>query len=104
MTAEETFKARIVAELHIRQAYAHLRGGFVAIDQLAIDQLAIDLNPAAPGTMESLIREVALDDDSPVEFYNPPDRSAVQLPSDGRAAARAWIEQHDPDELPFGMR
>lgn len=99
MTAEKTLKARIVAELHIRQAYAHLRDGFVAIDQLAID-----LNPAAPGTMESLIREVALNDDSPVEFYNPPDRSAVQLPSDGREAARAWIECHDPDELPFTMR
>lgn len=97
--SDDTVKARVVAELHIRQAYAHLRGGFVAIDQLAID-----LNPAAPGTMASLIREVALDDDSPVEFYNPPDRSAVQLPSDGREAAQAWIEQHDPDELPFGMR
>jgi len=99
MASDDTSKARVVAELHIRQAYAHLRGGFVAIDQLAID-----LDPASPGTMDSLIRELAIDDDSPVEFYNPPDRSAVQLPSDGRAAARAWIEQHDPDELPFGMR
>lgn len=84
--------------MHLRGGYRHVSPGFVAVDQLAMD-----VNPTAPGTAESLIRHLALDDDCPLVFYNPPDRSAVTLPGRSQGRVEAWIQRHDPDELPPGM-
>lgn len=95
---DDTLAARIMAAVHLRGAYRHVAPGFVAVDHLAMD-----VHPSAPGTAASLIRRLALDDDCPLEFYNPPDRSAVTLPGRSQGRVEAWIRRHDPDELPPGL-
>lgn len=99
MVDQDTPVARIVAELVRRGAYAHLRGGWIPVDWLAMD-----VQPSAPGSAASVIHSLAMRDDSPVQYVNPPDRSAVQLPSNGKDPAIDWIRRHDPAELPQGLR
>lgn len=95
---DDTLAARVLATMHTRGVYRHVRPGFVAVDHLAMD-----VHPSAPGTAESVIRRLALDSNCPVEFYNPPDRSAVTLPGRSQSRVEAWIRDHDPDELPPDM-
>ena len=96
MASDTTLKARFVAELHKRDAYLP--------KWQELSALAVDVHPTAPGTAESVLREMALDDVSPVVFTPGTGRSAVSLERDSYARAKEWIERHDPSELPFGMR
>ena len=90
MASDDTLKARIVAALHQR--------GACLPDWEELGHLAMDVDATAPGTAESVIRQMALDDVSPVVFTPGTGRSAVSLERDSYARAKDWIERHAPSK------
>jgi hypothetical protein len=101
MVADDTLKARVVRELYLEAAYLPR--------QAATDDVAMVIAPPAEqGSAHSAIERTMLASLAPVDYVDGTGRSAIAFERGQRdqinARAKDWIERHDPDELPSGLK
>jgi hypothetical protein len=101
MVSNTTLKARVAAELYLEAAYPPR--------WMAVDDLKWRIAPPAEqGSADSAIEQTARDDLAPVDYVDGSGDSAVALERGSRGQVNArvkdWIERHDSDELPTGLK